>query len=252
MRAQRSAAAIADASIGTILARVDIAAAPERVFRALTTSELVKWWGHDDYRTTKFEITLAPGGRWRSDGVGRNGPFHVGGEVLEVDAPKKLVYTWEPSWQPGEKTKVTYTLDAIDGGTRVTVCHSGFATAASCQNHTNGWPRVLDLLGKHCEPAADPRYFLLRLIPPRATFAQDMSADERAVMTAHGVYWREQLAAGTAIAFGPVLDPAGAWGLGLVRARDEAEVRAFAGKDPALTSNIGMRYELVPMATLVA
>jgi len=242
MKAQRSAAAIADATTGTILARVEIAAAPERVFRALTTSELVKWWGHEAYRTTKFEITLEPGGRWRSDGVGQNGPFHVGG-----DAPHKLVYTWEPSWQPGEKTKVTYTLDAIDGGTRVTVCHSGFAAAASCQNHGNGWPRVLGLLGAHCEPARDARYFFLRLIPPRPTFAQDMTADERTAMAAHGAYWREQIAAGIGVVAGPVADPHGAWGLGVVRVHDEAALRAFEANDPAIRANLGMRYEVVPM-----
>lgn len=94
------------------------------------------------------------------------------------------------------------------------------------------------------------RHFFVRLIAPRPTFAQDMTAEERAVMQEHGVYWRGKLAEGAVIAFGPVGDPKGAWGLGLVKARDEAGVRAFEAGDPAVTK-LGMHYEILPMLALV-
>jgi hypothetical protein len=48
-----------------------------------------------------------------------------------------------------------------------------------------------------------------------------------------------------------VLDPSGAWGLGIVRARDEAEVAAFESGDPAIAANRGLRYERLAMANLV-
>ena len=53
MSSQRSARALADVNGGIILAEVEIAAPPERVFRALTQSdEIVRWWGSPDaYRT---------------------------------------------------------------------------------------------------------------------------------------------------------------------------------------------------------
>lgn len=247
------ATAIADVSTGVVLARVEIATSPERVFRALTTEELTKWWGADDmYRTTKFAMDARPGGTWRTDGRGKDGSdFHVEGEVLEVDPPKKLVHTWKPSWEPGPATTVAYTLEAIDGGTRVTVRHSGFTSAQSCESHGNGWIRVLGWLGGHLAPGSDDRFFLLRLIAPRATFAMDMNADERAVMESHGKYLAGKLAEGTVIAFGPVMDPAGAWGMGLVRAKDEAAVRAITASDPVIVSNRGFRYELLPIARLV-
>jgi uncharacterized protein YciI len=38
------------------------------------------------------------------------------------------------------------------------------------------------------------------------------------------------------VVFGPVLDGTGSWGLGVVEAEDEDEVRAFAGRDPAVTT----------------
>jgi len=248
-----SATAVADVTEGVILARVEIAAPPERVFRALTTEELTRWWGADElYRTTGFVIDLKPGGRWRSDGTGATGnPFHVEGEVVEVDPPNKLVQTWQPSWAPGPATTITYTLDAIEGGTRITLRHTGFTSAQSCEGHADGWTRVLGWLGAHLQPAAEDRYFLVRLIPPRPTFPHDMSPDERAMMAAHAAYWRGKLAEGAVLAFGPVGDPKGTWGLGLVRAHDEAEVHAFETTDPAMMSQRGFTYEVMPILRLV-
>ena len=245
------ATAVADVNEGVVLARVEIAVAPERVFQALTTEELTKWWGADDqYRTTRFSIELRPGGRWRSDGRGRDGSdFHVEGEVLEVDPPKRLVQTWKPSWEPGPPTTIVYTLEPIDGGTRVTVRHSGFIDPASCDSHANGWTRVLGWLSGHF--AGAEQFFLLRLIAPRPTFAQDMTADEREVMQAHAGYLSGRLAAGDVLAFGPVLDPAGAWGMGIVRAKDVDAARALTAVDPVILSNRGFRYEIMPIARLV-
>jgi uncharacterized protein YndB with AHSA1/START domain len=116
----KTARAVADLAEGVVLARVDVAAPPDRVFRALTTEELTKWWGADGlYRTTKFAIDPRPGGQWRVDGVGADGTsFHVEGEVLEIDAPRRLVQTWKPTWGDGTATTLTYVLEPIDGGTR--------------------------------------------------------------------------------------------------------------------------------------
>ena len=245
-----AARAIADLGEGVVLARVEISVPPERVFRALTTDELTKWWGSaETYRTTKHVVDLRPGGAWRSDGVGADGhEFHVGGEILEVDPPRKLVQTWRPSWEPGPPTTITYTLDAIEGGTRLTVRHAGFGERAqSCDDHAQGWERVLGWLTAHVAPAPALRYFMCRLLPPRASFMLDMTEVERAAMQAHGGYWREQLAAGIAIAFGPVADPAGGWGLGILAATDDAAVAAFQAADPAIRASIGLRYETLPM-----
>lgn len=54
-------------------------------------------------------------------------------------------------------------------------------------------------------------HFLYRLIPPRPTFDQDMNEAEATIMGQHVDYWRKQTQRGTAIVFGPVADPAGAW-----------------------------------------
>ena len=77
----------------------------------------------------------------------------------------------------------------------------------------------------------------------------DMSADERAIMKAHGDYWRGKLGEGAVIAFGPVAD---GYGLGIVAAADEAALHAFQNDDPAIQSGRGFRYESSSMFTVVS
>lgn len=246
-----NARSIADLTAGTVLATVDIKAPPERVFRAISSSEITAWWGSDDmYRTTEWVGDLRPGGSFRSSGRGADGsPFAVEGEFLEIDPPRRLVHTWRPDWDGGDSSTVTYTLAAIDGGTRLTIRHEGFGNPASCQGHADGWSRVLSWLDGYASPAR--KAFLVRLLAPRPTFPFDMTDAERNVMAEHAAYWGGKLAEGTAVAFGPVADPAGPWGLGLVRAAGEEELAAFEQADPAIRANLGFRYQVLPMLQLV-
>jgi uncharacterized protein len=94
-------------------------------------------------------------------------------------------------------------------------------------------------------------YFLCRLSPPRPTFMQTMTDDERKVMMAHSAYWKGLLDKGKAILFGPVLDPAGGWGLGVLEGVDEAELRALLADDPAAKSGIPFKFDLLPMAQAI-
>ena len=150
----RGARAVADVTAGMLLASVEIKARPERVFRALASEDIAKWWGSPDlYRVTEWTGELKVGGQWRSVGVDRDGkPFEVSGEFLEIDPPRKLVQTWAPKWVEGAPTKVTYLLEEIEGGTRITVRHEGFgAAAAACQSHAAGWERVFTWLASWLE-----------------------------------------------------------------------------------------------------
>ena len=93
--------------------------------------------------------------------------------------------------------------------------------------------------------------FLIRLLPPRPTFVQDMTDAERAIMTEHVAYWTGLRDQGVAIAFGPVIDPSGPWGLGLVEVEHLDAVAAVIADDPAIRANAGFRTEVLPMATAV-
>jgi uncharacterized protein YciI len=78
--------------------------------------------------------------------------------------------------------------------------------------------------------------FVFRLLAPRPTFAQDMTDEEREIMGRHAAHWQPFVESGRMVVFGPVLDGTGSWGLGVVDADDEDELRAHAAADPAVTS----------------
>ncbi|MFY9560235.1 MAG: SRPBCC domain-containing protein [Terriglobales bacterium] len=127
---------------------IHIAAPPERVFQAITDPrQLLQWWGQKGmYRCTQWSTDVRPGGQWRSEGVSDQdgSPFHVGGEYLEVDPPRRLAYTWNASWCSHLKTVVQWDLESTSGGTLARVRHSGFAgDAAQATGHRQGWERVI-------------------------------------------------------------------------------------------------------------
>jgi uncharacterized protein YndB with AHSA1/START domain len=255
-----AARAVADPTDGIILASVDIAVSPERVFAALTDGgEIIQWWGDDAvYRTTSWSSDLRVGGKWRAEGISAEGsPFYVQGEFLEIDAPRKLVQTWQPEWDGGATTTLTYTLAPTEAGTRLTLRHEGFkGRPQSCQGHSDGWQMVLGWLARHVAPTPQPaadtaKYYFVRLLPPRPDFPQTMTPDERAVMGEHGQYWRQRMAEGKVVAFGPVNDPRGGWGLGLIRVETDAALLDFQDHDPAILSGRGFSYESLPMFAAV-
>jgi uncharacterized protein len=93
--------------------------------------------------------------------------------------------------------------------------------------------------------------YLFKLVPPRPDFAFTMSDDERATMLEHVRYWGELASAGQALAFGPVNDPAGGFGVGIVLAENLEDAERLRDRDPAMRSSHGFRTEIFPMMSLV-
>ena len=56
---------------------------------------------------------------------------------------------------------------------------------------------------------------------------------------------------GTAVAFGPVADPKGGWGVGIIAVQDDDELSQLQNDDPAIRANIGMKYEAYPMPAVI-
>jgi uncharacterized protein len=90
-------------------------------------------------------------------------------------------------------------------------------------------------------------HFLYKLIPPRPTFPGDMTDEEGAIMQEHFGYWAGLIRERRAVAYGPVMDPKGTFGIAVVEVEDEAEAQRFAEGDPAITSEAGFDFELHPM-----
>lgn len=93
--------------------------------------------------------------------------------------------------------------------------------------------------------------FYCKLHAPRTDFAQTISAAERELMARHGAYLRDFTAKGWLVAFGPVADPQGFFGVGIWDAPEGTDVAALLAADPAIKSGLGFRYELHPMPNLV-
>ena len=94
----------------------------------------------------------------------------------------------------------------------------------------------------------EKKYYSVKLIPFRPTFAQDMTPAERVIMQQHAAYWREKMAQGYVVVFGPVLDPKGIYGLGIISSENEEQVKAFMANDPAMQINT---YEFFQILAVV-
>ena len=55
-------------------------------------------------------------------------------------------------------------------------------------------------------------------------------------MGRHAAHWEPFIDSGQMVIFGPVLDATGSWGLGVVEADNEDELRTFAAGDPVVTT----------------
>ena len=145
-----AARAVADLAAGRILATVEIAVPPERVFKALTSKEVLGWWVRPGvFDTREWTGDVRVGGRWRASGIGRGQPYSLEGEFLEIDPPRKLVHTWHPVGSPGPPSTVTYVLEpAANGGTRLTLHHTGMTSRDASMANAMGWETSLVRLGE--------------------------------------------------------------------------------------------------------
>lgn len=93
-------------------------------------------------------------------------------------------------------------------------------------------------------------HFMLKSTPPRATFHQDMTEEERDIMLQHIAYWTDKQNQGIALVFGPVLNPKAPHGLAIIEVENEAQVPKLIAEDPAVIAGV-MTMESYPMmATL--
>jgi uncharacterized protein YciI len=94
-------------------------------------------------------------------------------------------------------------------------------------------------------------HYLYKLIPPRPTFMADMTADEAAIMEQHFDYWTSLLDGGAVVAYGPVNDPAGGYGLAILEADTEQAARNIGDADPAVAKQLASFQVFEMPATIV-
>jgi uncharacterized protein YndB with AHSA1/START domain len=144
-----------------VVAEIQIAAPPERVFKALTDAkELTRWFRSPECPVKFWTMDPRLGGRYgyahEKDSVVVNGAseFECHGEILELDPPHLLVYSWLANWHDdkSQRTVVRWELTPDASGTRVKVTHSGLAQEnAARKDYSGGWPGVLQMLKNFTE-----------------------------------------------------------------------------------------------------
>lgn len=144
------------AQTGTVVeVTTRIAASPETIFDFFTDPrKMVQWMGRD------ARLEPQPGGVFRCDMNGRN---IARGTYVEVDRPRRVVFTWgwedeESPTRPGSST-VEVTLVPDGDETDVRLIHRDLPDEASREAHGQGWRHYaerLTIVAAGGDPGDDP------------------------------------------------------------------------------------------------
>lgn len=143
-----------------VIRELTIDARPETVWEFLVDSEkATRWMGID------ATLEPHPGGVYRVEvlpGIVASGSF------VEVEAPRRLVFTWgwEPSKMegpgsavaPGSST-IEIELEAVGDGTHLRFVHRDLPNAEASASHADGWDHFLPRLeaaASGADPGRDP------------------------------------------------------------------------------------------------
>jgi uncharacterized protein YndB with AHSA1/START domain len=130
----------------------------EKLWHALTSGDFTEryWFGH------RVACDWKPGSPYSFT---KQGATTIEGNVLSIDPPKRLVYTWNPCSPEtkGERvSRVTFDLEPRGKVIKLTVTHDNLDPAGvMLRNISGGWPMVLASLKSLLETG-----HALKLDPP--------------------------------------------------------------------------------------
>ena len=138
----------------TITREILIDATPETIWQLLVDpGEAVRWMG------TAAMFDLRRGGVYRVDII----PGSVAaGKFVEIDPPRRLVYTW--GWEgnadlPPGSTTVSFELEPRGKKTLLRLEHRDLPSADSAERHAHGWIHYMERLAAAAsgkDPGTDP------------------------------------------------------------------------------------------------
>jgi len=115
---------------------------PEQLWQALTQPEFTQryWLG------TRQVSDWKTGALWRA--VNPEGQAIISGEIVEIDPPRKMVFTWRNETKPEITaegfSRVTYSLEPQGASVKLTILHEMNKPGSKLlQSVSGGWPLVL-------------------------------------------------------------------------------------------------------------
>jgi uncharacterized protein YndB with AHSA1/START domain len=129
-----------------------ISAPIERVWKALTTPELIKQW----FFGVDTETNWQKGSPIVHRGEYQGRPYEDKGTILEIEAPRLLVHShWSPASglpdAPENYERVSWELAERDSGTELTIRESNLASEEAKATSDQSWRMVLGNLKKLLE-----------------------------------------------------------------------------------------------------
>lgn len=130
-------------------------ARPEALFRIWTEPELMKrWFSPEGFKTIHAEVDLRIGGYYRIGMQSSDGTiYYVSGMYREIEAPRKLVFTWAWSYDvpTPREDEMLVTVQFIDQGenTEIKLTHEHLPDEGAQAQHASGWQGCLDTLAQY-------------------------------------------------------------------------------------------------------
>jgi uncharacterized protein YndB with AHSA1/START domain len=140
---------VRDDATGPILQiRRRVKATAEQIFDLWTRPDLMVRWlspfpGAVD---CKASCDLRPGGAFSLVMLSEGSSREVSGTYVQIDRPRKLVFTWVGPLTNDVNTLVTVELDPRGDETDLVLTHERLPTSAILEGHTRGWGNILDHL----------------------------------------------------------------------------------------------------------
>ena len=131
----------------TLVVRKLLPATREEVFAAWTDPDSVRlWMCAGEVTEARATLDVRVGGTFRIDMIAGSSVYEHTGEYLEVEPPRRLVFTWVSRATNHRRTVVTVELHERGDQTELVLTHEGLPGAEAARKHHAGWSSIAEKL----------------------------------------------------------------------------------------------------------
>ena len=127
---------------------------PEQVFDAwINPRKAALWMAPGAMTVARFDVDAQVGGAFELVMRGNDGEHVRRGKYVEIDRPKRLVFTWITGPTTDEPSIVSIELRPVFGGTELTLVHEKLP-ADEVEPHRQGWTSIDEKMAEGIRSAA--------------------------------------------------------------------------------------------------